>query len=86
MRAVVAHARLIAEVDVAHPIVLDVHGRVMDGMHRVARALLDGHRHASPRSASRCSRHRTSSTAVRASSRTTSDGSEGARVSSSGTR
>ena len=42
VRAVVAHARLIAEVDVAHPIILDVHGRVMDGMHRVARALLDG--------------------------------------------
>ncbi len=42
VRAVVDHARLIVEVDVAHPIILDVHGRVMDGMHRVARALLDG--------------------------------------------
>ena len=42
VRAVVEHARLIAEVDLAHPIILDVHGRVMDGMHRVARALLDG--------------------------------------------
>lgn len=42
VRAVVEHARLIASVDPAHPIILDVHGRVMDGMHRVARALLDG--------------------------------------------
>ena len=85
VHAVVEHARLIAEVDVAHPIILDVHGRVMDGMHRVARALLDG-RATSPRCASRCSHHRTSSTAVRASSRTTVDGGEGARVPSSGTR
>ena len=42
VRAVVQHAQLIAEVDPEHPIILDVHGRVMDGMHRVARALLDG--------------------------------------------
>jgi len=42
VRAVVAHVRLIDEVDLAHPILLDVHGRVMDGMHRVDRALLDG--------------------------------------------
>jgi hypothetical protein len=42
VRAVVEHARLIAEVDPSHPIILDPDGRVMDGMHRVARALLDG--------------------------------------------
>jgi hypothetical protein len=43
VRAVIEHARLIEEVDLAHPILLDVDGRVMDGMHRVARAVLDGH-------------------------------------------
>jgi hypothetical protein len=42
VRAVAEHARLIADADPSHPIILDVHGRVMDGMHRVARALLDG--------------------------------------------
>jgi hypothetical protein len=42
VRNVVEHVRLIAEVDPAHAIILDVHGRVMDGMHRVARALLYG--------------------------------------------
>ncbi len=41
VRAVVEHARLIDEVDLVHPIILDVDGRVMDGMHRVARALRD---------------------------------------------
>jgi len=41
-RAVAEHARLIAEVDPAFPIILSSDGRVMDGMHRVARALLEG--------------------------------------------
>lgn len=41
VRDVVEHARLISEVDTSHPIILDPDGRVMDGMHRVARALLD---------------------------------------------
>lgn len=40
-RAVVEHARLIQEVDVSFPIILSADGRVMDGMHRVARALLE---------------------------------------------
>lgn len=42
VRAVVEHVRLVNEADLTYPIVLDPHGRVMDGMHRVARALLDG--------------------------------------------
>jgi hypothetical protein len=42
VRNIVEHVRLIGEVDLSHPIILDVDGRVMDGMHRVARALLDG--------------------------------------------
>ena len=42
VRAVLEHARLIDEVDTAHPIILGPDGRVMDGMHRIARALRDG--------------------------------------------
>jgi hypothetical protein len=42
VRSVVEHCRLIHEVDLRYPIVLDPDGRVMDGMHRVARALLEG--------------------------------------------
>jgi hypothetical protein len=42
VRAVVEHARLIEEVDTSYPIILGFDGRVMDGMHRVARALLEG--------------------------------------------
>lgn len=42
VRKVVEHVRLIQDVDTAHPIILGVDGRVMDGMHRVARALLEG--------------------------------------------
>jgi len=42
VRRVVEHARLIEEVDISDPILLGPDGRVMDGMHRIARALLDG--------------------------------------------
>ena len=42
VRKVVEHARLISEVDFSHPIILGPDGRVMDGMHRIARALLEG--------------------------------------------
>ena len=41
VRSIVEHMRLISEVDRSHPIILSATGRVMDGMHRVARALLD---------------------------------------------
>jgi hypothetical protein len=44
VRKVVEHFRLIHEVDPSYPIILGVDGRVMDGMHRVARALLEGRR------------------------------------------
>jgi hypothetical protein len=40
-RAIIEHARLIAEVDATFPIILSSDGGVMDGMHRVARAVLD---------------------------------------------
>ncbi len=42
VRAVVEHTRLIQEVDTSYPIILGSDGRVMDGMHRVARAVLEG--------------------------------------------
>ena len=41
-RAVADHARLIQETDLRYPIILGADGRVMDGMHRVAKAYLDG--------------------------------------------
>lgn len=41
-RAVVEHAQFIAEADLRFPIILSSDGRVMDGMHRVAKALLNG--------------------------------------------
>jgi hypothetical protein len=43
VRAIAEHMRLVQEVDLSYPIVLAAEGRVMDGMHRVVRALLDGH-------------------------------------------
>ncbi len=42
VRRVVEHVRLISEVDISYPIILGTDGRVMDGMHRIARALLEG--------------------------------------------
>ena len=41
-RALVGHADLINNADYSYPIILAADGRVMDGMHRVARALLHG--------------------------------------------
>jgi hypothetical protein len=42
VRKVVEHCRLIGEVEMSYPIILGPDGRVMDGMHRIARALLEG--------------------------------------------
>jgi hypothetical protein len=42
VRAVVTHARLIRDVDPTYPVILGSDGRVMDGMHRIARAMLEG--------------------------------------------
>lgn len=42
-RNIVEHIRLINEADLAFPIILSSDGRVMDGMHRVAKATLAGH-------------------------------------------
>lgn len=41
-RAIVEHIRLIDEADLSYPIILSSDGRVMDGMHRVIKALLRG--------------------------------------------
>jgi hypothetical protein len=42
VRRLLEHMRLTAEADTSYPIILAANGRVMDGMHRVARAILDG--------------------------------------------
>ena len=42
VRAVADHARRINEADLGRPIILSSEGHVLDGMHRVARAILDG--------------------------------------------
>ncbi|MEX0369830.1 MAG: hypothetical protein AB3N09_04310 [Tateyamaria sp.] len=41
-RALAEHMKLVSNVDRTHPIILDADGRLMDGMHRVVQALLDG--------------------------------------------
>jgi len=41
-RSLLQHMRLIDEVDLSYPIILDRDGRVMDGMHRVCRAVREG--------------------------------------------
>ena len=42
-RSIAAHVRLIADADLAYPIIVCPRGRVMDGMHRVVKALAAGH-------------------------------------------
>jgi hypothetical protein len=41
-RTMLAHLRLIAEADLSYPIILSASGAVMDGMHRVCKAALEG--------------------------------------------
>jgi len=41
-RSMIAHIQLIEEADLAYPIILSADGSVMDGMHRVAKAVLKG--------------------------------------------
>ncbi len=42
VRSVIEHAKLMQAADLDYPIILASDGRVMDGMHRVAKALLEG--------------------------------------------
>jgi hypothetical protein len=44
-RNVAEHARLIEEADLGCPIILSSDGRIMDGMHRVLKALMRGESH-----------------------------------------
>jgi hypothetical protein len=41
-RAMLEHVRLMEEADLSFPIILSANGAVMDGMHRVAKAALEG--------------------------------------------
>jgi hypothetical protein len=43
VRRIIDQIRLVQEVDLSYPIILGSDGRVMDGMHRIARAILEGH-------------------------------------------
>jgi hypothetical protein len=42
VRAIVDHARQILDADPARPVILAADGQVLDGMHRIAHALLSG--------------------------------------------
>ncbi|MGP9568409.1 hypothetical protein [Halomonas sp. AOP25-F1-15] len=42
-RDLVGHMRLVEATDLTYPIILSPDGQVMDGMHRIAKALLLGH-------------------------------------------
>ena len=44
-RSIVEHIKLIDEADLNFPIILDAEGRVMDGMHRVCKALQQDQSH-----------------------------------------
>src|SRR4051794_26705865 len=44
-RAITEHARLMQATDLSYPIILSSDGGVMDGMHRVCKAVLLGHSH-----------------------------------------
>ncbi|MGL5815763.1 MAG: hypothetical protein ACRCYW_20970 [Aeromonas sp.] len=45
VRSMVEHCQLMLAADLAYPIILDSEGRVMDGMHRVGKALMQGATH-----------------------------------------
>jgi hypothetical protein len=46
-RSVIGHTQLIQQADLSYPIILCEKGRVMDGMHRVCKAVLLGQSHIS---------------------------------------
>lgn len=41
-RDLIDHATALQETDLAYPIILSVDGRVMDGMHRIVKAIMEG--------------------------------------------
>jgi hypothetical protein len=42
VRELIGHMRLVRDVDPQYPVILGSDGRVMDGMHRIVKAVLDG--------------------------------------------
>ncbi|MCE8438385.1 hypothetical protein [Rhodovulum sulfidophilum] len=44
-RSIASHIALINEVDPLHPVILCAEGRLMDGMHRVVKAIAEGRTH-----------------------------------------
>lgn len=44
-RSIADHMRLVQDSELAYPIIVCPDGRVMDGMHRVVKALLQGRKH-----------------------------------------
>jgi hypothetical protein len=44
-KSIVEHSSLIQSADLSYPIILDSAGRVMDGMHRVCKAYMQGRTH-----------------------------------------
>lgn len=42
-RSIAAHMALVAQTDLRYPIILCAEGRLMDGMHRVVKAITQGH-------------------------------------------
>ena len=42
-RAIAEHIKLVQAADTAYPILLDAEGRLMDGMHRAVKRLVQGH-------------------------------------------
>ncbi len=73
VRQIVEHARLILDVDVEYPVIISWEGLVMDGMHRIARAVLEGRTHVPARQFAACRYRPTTSTSVRTSSPTNAD-------------
>ena len=43
--SILKHLDLIEKADLRFPIILDADGRLMDGMHRVCKAIMEGHSH-----------------------------------------
>ncbi len=41
--SIIEHARLINDCELTYPVILDTNGRVMDGMHRICKAVMIGH-------------------------------------------
>ena len=45
IRRVIAHCQRILDADLSHPIILHADGSLMDGGHRIAKAILEGRTH-----------------------------------------